>query len=185
VQVVVYDVKISCVIHLINTTSSALGLIVGADEKQLVIAHYRLNCHDERYRHWLIIHGLLKIHPDRPVDYNLSVRSLLTMKKQTLGLRTSRATSSYQYDYLVFIGRFHPFHLGHQKVVTTALAQAERVIVLVGSSAQPRCIRNPWTYSEREQFILSSFPKEVRNRLIIAPRTRVLTTCPYFRNGLR
>jgi len=91
------------------------------------------------------------------------------MKKQTLGLRTSRATSSYQYDYLVFIGRFQPFHLGHHKVVTTALTKAERVIVLIGSSAQPRCIRNPWTYSERERFIRFGFPEEVHDRLIIAP----------------
>lgn len=91
------------------------------------------------------------------------------MKKQTLGLRKSRATSSYQYDYLVFIGRFQPFHFGHQKVIATALEQAERVIVLVGSSSQPRCVRNPWTYSEREQFITSSFSDDEQKRLIIAP----------------
>lgn len=91
------------------------------------------------------------------------------MKKQTLGLRNPRASTSFQFDYLVFIGRFQPFHLGHQKVIDTALMQADRVIVLVGSSAQPRCVRNPWTYLEREQFILSSFSEERHSRLIIAP----------------
>ena len=38
------------------------------------------------------------------------------------------------FDFLVFIGRFQPFHAGHQAVIDTALARAERVIVLVGSS---------------------------------------------------
>ena len=50
------------------------------------------------------------------------------------------------FDYLVFIGRFQPFHLGHWQVVNTALSQAQQVIVLVGSSFQPRSTRNPWTF---------------------------------------
>ncbi|WP_308874393.1 adenylyltransferase/cytidyltransferase family protein [Thiothrix subterranea] len=72
------------------------------------------------------------------------------------------------FDFLVFIGRFQPFHAGHQAVVETALQRAERVIVLVGSSCQPRTLRNPWTFAERETFIRATFP-EAGERLILAP----------------
>ena len=72
------------------------------------------------------------------------------------------------FDFLVFIGRFQPFHAGHQAVIDTALARAERVIVLVGSSCQPRTLRNPWTFAEREQCIRTAFP-QAQERLIIAP----------------
>jgi len=60
---------------------------------------------------------------------------------------------SYKYDYLVFIGRFQPFHAGHQYVLEQALEQARSVIVLIGSSNVHRSAENPWNYSEREQMI--------------------------------
>lgn len=56
---------------------------------------------------------------------------------------------AYKYDVLVFIGRFQPFHIGHEQVIRTALTLAENVIVLIGSANQPRTIKNPWTYMER------------------------------------
>jgi bifunctional NMN adenylyltransferase/nudix hydrolase len=72
------------------------------------------------------------------------------------------------FDFLVFIGRFQPFHTGHQSVVEAALQRAERVIVLVGSSCQPRTLRNPWTFAERESVIRAVFP-DAGERLIISP----------------
>lgn len=62
-----------------------------------------------------------------------------------------------QYDYISFIGRFEPFHVGHQEVVNRALQLADKVIVLVGSSFQPRSIKNPFTFEERKQMILDSY----------------------------
>lgn len=73
------------------------------------------------------------------------------------------------FDFLVFIGRFQPFHSGHCHVISTALEQAERVIVLIGSSHQPRSIRNPWTFAEREHYIRSAFDAETQARLITLP----------------
>ncbi|HIO92123.1 MAG TPA: bifunctional nicotinamide-nucleotide adenylyltransferase/Nudix hydroxylase [Leucothrix mucor] len=73
------------------------------------------------------------------------------------------------YDYLIFIGRFQPFHLGHQAVVKTALDQSERVIILLGSSYQPSSVRNPWSFVEREQFIQQSFLDEELEHIITAP----------------
>ncbi|PPD55290.1 MAG: ADP-ribose pyrophosphatase [Methylotenera sp.] len=63
---------------------------------------------------------------------------------------------SYKYDYIVYIGRFAPFHIGHNTVLQQALTQAKNVIVLVGSSFRPRNVRNPWTYIERETMIYTS-----------------------------
>ena len=81
----------------------------------------------------------------------------------------SSSLKGKQYDFLVFIGRFQPFHLGHQSVICAALQQADRVIILVGSSRQPRSLRNPWTFSERKQFIKASFTEDDSQRISIAP----------------
>jgi bifunctional NMN adenylyltransferase/nudix hydrolase len=60
---------------------------------------------------------------------------------------------SYKYDLTVFIGRFQPFHNGHMKVVETALTQSAQVLILTGSSYQPRTPRNPWNQMERADMI--------------------------------
>lgn len=60
------------------------------------------------------------------------------------------------FDYLVFIGRFQPFHLGHQKVIHQALEQAKQVIVLIGSANSPRTTKNPFTVLERQAMIQGS-----------------------------
>jgi bifunctional NMN adenylyltransferase/nudix hydrolase len=62
-----------------------------------------------------------------------------------------------EYDYLVFVGRFEPFHNGHYAVVARALRLAKEVIVLIGSANKPRSIRNPWNVSEREVMIRAAF----------------------------
>lgn len=58
-----------------------------------------------------------------------------------------------KYDYLVFIGRFQPFHNGHKAVVDRALSMSEKVIMLVGGFGKPRSPRNPWTFEERRDMI--------------------------------
>lgn len=63
---------------------------------------------------------------------------------------------SRKFDFLVFIGRFQPFHVGHLEVIKTALDQAHKVIVLVGSSNQPRTEKNPFTFDERKEMIYAS-----------------------------
>ncbi len=72
------------------------------------------------------------------------------------------------YDYLVFIGRFEPFHTGHAAVARFALERARKLIFLVGSSDTPRSIRNPWTASERSVMIRAAL-EDMDERLIIRP----------------
>lgn len=76
---------------------------------------------------------------------------------------------STKYNTLVFIGRFQPFHLGHKQVVIDALEQADHVLILVGSAFQPRTIKNPFTYGERYEMILSSLDPQHISRVTIRP----------------
>jgi bifunctional NMN adenylyltransferase/nudix hydrolase len=79
--------------------------------------------------------------------------------------------SDKTYDYLIFIGRFQPLHIGHQRVISHALELAENVIVLIGSASSPRTTRNPFTYEERCSMIWRSFSSAsgFEGRLHIAP----------------
>lgn len=76
------------------------------------------------------------------------------------------------FDYLVFIGRFQPFHKGHLKVVSQALEQSKNVIVLVGSANSARSFRNPFTFEERKNMILGSL--EDNNRIIVLPLNDIM-----------
>ena len=58
-----------------------------------------------------------------------------------------------KFDLLVFIGRFQPFHNGHNKVIEQALRDAKHVLVLIGSANIPRNIRNPFTFQERKETV--------------------------------
>ena len=73
------------------------------------------------------------------------------------------------YDLAVFIGRFQPFHLGHQYVLDEALDMADKVLILIGSSFEPRSLRNPWLYAEREAMIRSCYTPEDNDRIICKP----------------
>lgn len=72
------------------------------------------------------------------------------------------------YEYLVFIGRFEPFHNGHAAVARYALTRARKVIFLVGSADTPRTIKNPWTVPERAVMIQTALA-DAADRLIISP----------------
>lgn len=61
------------------------------------------------------------------------------------------------YDFAVFIGRFQPFHVGHQRVIDRARELAHNVIVLIGSADSGRTLRNPFTFNERKEMILGHY----------------------------
>lgn len=62
-----------------------------------------------------------------------------------------------KYDLAVVIGRFQPFHVGHERIVRKALSLARRVLVLVGSANRHRSVKNPFTFSERRSMIEKTF----------------------------
>lgn len=77
----------------------------------------------------------------------------------------STSNPDRHYKYLVFIGRFQPFHMGHKAVVDEALNRAENVIMLIGSANMPRSLRNPFTVEERSQMIKGAYSTEEAARI--------------------
>ncbi len=63
-----------------------------------------------------------------------------------------------QFDLLVFIGRFQPLHNVHIEIIYNALEIAHNTLILVGSANLARNIKNPFTYLERKEMLLSSLP---------------------------
>lgn len=71
-------------------------------------------------------------------------------------------------DFAVYIGRFEPLHLGHEKVIRDALRKARTVIVCEGSVNCPSDTRNPLSAFIRKQMLIAAFRKEFKEgRLII------------------
>ena len=71
-----------------------------------------------------------------------------------------------EFDLLVFVGRFQPFHMEHKRIIDIALEKSKNVLVLVGSSGKARTIRNPFTFDERKEMISGAFDA---SRLIVKP----------------
>ena len=60
---------------------------------------------------------------------------------------------------VVILGRFQPFHKGHEFMLEFAEKWRQSnhpelpLIIAVGSSNRPESLRNPWSYQEREEMI--------------------------------
>jgi len=80
-----------------------------------------------------------------------------------------RDDQSSEYDFVIYIGRFQPLHLGHNYMLDKALALAWFVIVFIGSANLPRDMKNPWSFEERAQMIRDAYPDIDPARLIILP----------------
>ena len=60
---------------------------------------------------------------------------------------------SKKYDTLVLIGRFQPFHNAHLEIIKRSTALCNKLIIVLGSAAQPRTYKNPFTVDERARMI--------------------------------
>jgi bifunctional NMN adenylyltransferase/nudix hydrolase len=63
---------------------------------------------------------------------------------------------SKKYDTLVLIGRFQPLHNAHLEIIKRATSLTDQIVVIVGSSKQPRTYKNPFTFEERRAMIKSA-----------------------------
>lgn len=72
------------------------------------------------------------------------------------------------FDYLVFIGRFQPFHLAHQAVIKEALQRSKAVIVLLGSAQPERTIKNMFSLAERKHMLRQAFSLAEQPRIHLA-----------------
>lgn len=76
-----------------------------------------------------------------------------------------------QYDYIIYIGRCQPVTNAHITNITKALELSDNVIVLLGSSGQPRTIKNPWTFAERATMIYNQLPSTASPNIKFYPLT--------------
>ena len=56
----------------------------------------------------------------------------------------------------LLIGRFQPFHLGHQAALEFALSKIDKLYVGIGSSNKPLQRNNPFSAKERKAMIMNS-----------------------------
>lgn len=73
-----------------------------------------------------------------------------------------------KFTHLILIGRFQPAHNAHLEIIHEALNLSKEVIILIGSSYQPRTSKNPFTAEEREKLIRCAFSDEDNDRLIFS-----------------
>ena len=58
----------------------------------------------------------------------------------------------------IFIGRCQPLHDGHRAIISKMIAETDQAFVMLGSANSSGTIKNPWTFSQREEMILAEFP---------------------------
>lgn len=73
------------------------------------------------------------------------------------------------YDLAIVIGRFQPFHCGHATLLDKALQIAPQVVMVLGSAAQTRSIKNPFTWQERQAMICNTLDKHLCKRIHFVP----------------
>ncbi len=70
------------------------------------------------------------------------------------------------------VGRFQPFHKGHQALVQKALEDCPDLVVGIGSATAKTSLRNPFTAAERRRMVEACFPADVaagRLRIVDIP----------------
>jgi len=80
-----------------------------------------------------------------------------------------------KYDSLVLIGRFQPCHIAHLGIIKKALSLTDNLVIIVGSAAQPRTYKNPFTASERIEMLSNVITSELgsaRSRKVNFGRVR-------------
>lgn len=75
-----------------------------------------------------------------------------------------------KYDYLIYLGRFQPFHKGHYDTVRRALELSQNVIMVLGSHEKPTTFNNPFTTFERMDIIKSALTLEEQARIQFIPQ---------------
>lgn len=60
----------------------------------------------------------------------------------------------------LFVGRFQPFHIGHQLVLQGMVKVCKKVIVVIGSSQESGTEKNPFTLEERKEMMQRALQAE-------------------------
>jgi nicotinamide-nucleotide adenylyltransferase len=68
----------------------------------------------------------------------------------------------------LYIGRFQPYHLGHQATVQEIAKEVDEIVIVVGSAQVSHTLENPFTAGERLTMICSAL-EDLRGRCYIIP----------------
>lgn len=69
------------------------------------------------------------------------------------------------FDYVVYIGRFQPFHQGHLASIKYGFSIAKKIIIVLGGYKLAPSLTDPWTTKERKNMIMRSVERKELNRL--------------------
>ncbi|MBN8827318.1 MAG: adenylyltransferase/cytidyltransferase family protein [Sphingobacteriia bacterium] len=75
----------------------------------------------------------------------------------------------YVYDYVIYIGRFQPFHKGHFYVVEKALKKAQKILIICGSANINFTTKNPFTFEDRKLIIEKNLKDKYPHRYTVLP----------------
>ena len=65
----------------------------------------------------------------------------------------------------LYIGRFQPYHLGHQAVLEEIAREVDEIVIVIGSAQESHGPENPFTSGERMEMIYAALGKgELRKR---------------------
>jgi cytidyltransferase-like protein len=79
-----------------------------------------------------------------------------------------------KYKIGMLVGRFQPFHRGHESIVRKMLEECDKVVIAIGSAQESGTKVNPFRYDYRRFMIQKVFPEHFKRIIIvgIADRTK-------------
>lgn len=78
-----------------------------------------------------------------------------------------------KYKVGLLVGRFQPFHRGHESIVFKMLEECERIIIAIGSAQESGTKVNPFRYEYRRLMIQKVFPEYFDRITILGVTDRV------------
>ena len=70
----------------------------------------------------------------------------------------------------LYIGRFQPYHLGHQAVLEKIALEVEEIVIVIGSAQESHTPENPFTGGERMEMIYAALSESgMRERSVVTP----------------
>ncbi|OPY55071.1 MAG: Nicotinamide-nucleotide adenylyltransferase [Methanosaeta sp. PtaU1.Bin112] len=70
----------------------------------------------------------------------------------------------------LYIGRFQPYHLGHQAVLKKIAQEVEEIVIVIGSAQESHTPENPFTGGERMEMIYAALSEiDLRECSIVTP----------------
>lgn len=68
----------------------------------------------------------------------------------------------------LYIGRFQPYHLGHQSVIKRIAEDVDEIVIVIGSAQESHTPENPFTAGERMDMIHAALG-DLRGRCYVIP----------------